>query len=163
MSQIATFPPFCHPFLLLSFPSHRTMPPFSPRLFISPIFHSPSIIINSFIFLPPLTSIIMLLQLYYAAVPVWGTKLPRVSPTIAVSTLRCLREYVSSGLEENAAERLWDALWGSSGNFNMSNAAMLLSFWFLIPYLILACAGLRNFKIPCHTTSYHITSSNSWQ
>jgi hypothetical protein len=53
---------------------------------------------------------------YYAVTSVWGSKLPRVSPTIAVSTLRCLREYISSGSEENAAERLWDALWGSAGD-----------------------------------------------
>ena len=125
--------PFFHPALLSSL-SYCTMTPFFPRLFISPIFLSPIHIKFSFIFFPIsyfASLLMMLLQLCYAVVSVWGTKLPRVSPTIAVSTLRCLREYVSSGLEENAAERLWDALWGSSGNFNKSNAVLSLSHLFV--------------------------------
>lgn len=66
---------------------------------------------------------------YYAVTSVWGSKLPRVSPTIAVGTLRCLKEYIRSGSEENAAERLWDALWGSAGDFNyfqMCSAVVML-------------------------------------
>jgi hypothetical protein len=47
--------------------------------------------------------------------PVWGLKQPRLPPVIAAATLRCLRGYLISGSEEQAAEKLWEGFWGTAG------------------------------------------------
>ena len=174
MLQIANYPPPRHPCLLLSFYCYSLILPSNAFLTLSS--HHDTLLSSTlhfiylpfssiFIFIPVsyfASLLMMLLKLCYAAVSVWGTKLPRVSPTIAVSTLRCLREYISSGLEENAAERLWDALWGSSGNFNMKNAVESLSFYFVWFLTVLDSFWRWTSELPnsvsFHIISYHIIS-----
>ena len=55
-------------------------------------------------------------------IAVWGTKLPRLPPVLAVPTLRLLREYMSSAPEEHAAEQLWNGFLGASGTYILLSA-----------------------------------------
>jgi hypothetical protein len=46
---------------------------------------------------------------------VWGIKHLRLPPNIALNTLKCLRDYISSGPEECASAILWDGMLGTIG------------------------------------------------
>jgi hypothetical protein len=46
---------------------------------------------------------------------VWGARLPRLPPTLALATLECVHAYLSSAVEEAAAEGLWEGWYGTHG------------------------------------------------
>jgi hypothetical protein len=51
---------------------------------------------------------------------VWGIKHPRLPPNIALNTLKCLRDYISSGPEECASAILWDGMLGTYIHIHIS-------------------------------------------